>query len=71
VIYEATIHDQLLVARIINLAHRCGCGFRSVEAYAEAPTTRVRFEFTGSDRSLRLLRTQVDKLMTYDFGISA
>jgi hypothetical protein len=70
-IYEATIHDQRLVARIINLAHRCGCGYRSVEAYADAPTTRVRFEFSGSDDALRLLRTQVDKLMTYDFGMTA
>jgi acetolactate synthase regulatory subunit len=71
VIYEATIHDQTLVARIINLAQRCGCRFRSIEAHADAPTTRVRFEFEGSDRALRLLRTQVDKLMTYDFGMTA
>ena len=70
-IYEATIHDQRLVARIINLAHRCGCAYRSIEARTETPTTRVRCEFDGTDDALRLLRTQVDKLMTYDFGMTA
>ena len=70
-IYETTVHDQRLVARIINLAHRCGCAYRSLEAHAEDPMTRVRFEFSGPDDALRLLRTQVDKLMTYDFGMTA
>ena len=70
-IYETTMRDQRLVAKIINLAHRCGCGYRSVEAYSDDPQTRVRFEFDGTENALRLLRTQVDKLMSYDCEVPA
>ena len=70
-IYETTMRDQRLVAKIINLAHRCGCGYRSVEAYSGEPDTRVRFVFDGTENALRLLRTQVDKLMTYDCETTA
>lgn len=63
---ETVVADPRLVARIVNLATRCGCGYRSLEARVEAGATRMRFEFEGTADALRLLDAQIAKLVAVD-----
>ena len=66
---DATVNDPRLVARIVNLAERCGCRYRSISAQAGDDTaTHMRFEFAGTDEALRRLDAQIGRLIAIDRG---
>lgn len=61
---EAVVDDQRLVARIVNLAARCGCRYTAIEARPnDERTTFLRFDFAGTADALRLLEAQVSRLI--------
>lgn len=64
---DATVNDPRLVARIVNLAERCGCRYRSISAQADDDTaTHLRFEFAGEAEALRRLEAQIARLVAVD-----
>jgi acetolactate synthase small subunit len=64
---EETVNDPRLVARIVNLAERCGCKYRSISAHAGDDTaTHMRFEFAGPAEALRRLEAQIARLVAVD-----
>jgi hypothetical protein len=64
---EETVNDPRLVARIVNLAERCGCRYRSINAESNDDlATRMRFEFDGDAESLRRLEAQIARLVAVD-----
>ncbi len=64
---DATVNDPRLVARIVNLAERCGCRYRSINAESNDDTaTRMRFEFAGETEALRRLEAQINRLVAVD-----
>jgi acetolactate synthase regulatory subunit len=64
---DATVNDPRLVARIVNLAERCGCRYRSIAAESNDDlATRLHFEFAGEAEALRRLEAQIAKLVAID-----
>jgi hypothetical protein len=64
---EETVNDPRLVARIVNLAERCGCRYRSIAAQAGDDTaTHLLFEFAGPEEALRRLEAQIARLVAVD-----
>jgi hypothetical protein len=64
---EETVNDPRLVARIVNLAERCGCRYLSIAAQAGDDTaTHLRFEFAGESEALRRLEGQIARLVAID-----
>jgi hypothetical protein len=64
---EATVNDPRLVARIVNLAERCGCRYRSIAAESNDDlATHLRFEFVGDPEALRRLDAQIGRLIAID-----
>jgi acetolactate synthase small subunit len=64
---DATVNDPRLVARIVNLAERCGCRYRSISAESNDDlATHMRFEFAGEAEALRRLEAQIARLVAVD-----
>ncbi len=64
---DATVNDPRLVARIVNLAERCGCRYERIAAHAGDDTaTHMHFEFAGPAESLRRLEAQITRLIAVD-----
>jgi hypothetical protein len=64
---DAVVVDPRLIARIVHLAERCGCTYRSISANALASDrTHVRAEFLGPDEALRRLQAQIERLLAVD-----
>jgi hypothetical protein len=64
---EETVNDPRLVARIVNLAERCGCRYRSISAESNDDlATHLRFEFAGEAEALRRLESQIARLVAVD-----
>jgi len=64
---DETVNDPRLVARIVNLAERCGCRYRSISAESNDDlATRIRCEFSGEAESLRRLEAQIARLVAVD-----
>ncbi len=64
---EETVNDPRLVARIVNLAERCGCRYRSIAAEStDDLATHMRFDFTGNPEALRRLEAQIARLVAVD-----
>jgi hypothetical protein len=64
---EETVNDPRLVARIVNLAERCGCRYRSISAESNDDlATHLRFEFAGEAEALRRLGSQIARLVAVD-----
>jgi acetolactate synthase small subunit len=67
---DATVNDPRLVARIVNLAERCGCRYRSIAAESgDDLATHMRFEFAGEAEALRRLEAQIARLVAVDRAI--
>ncbi len=67
IVVEATVNDPRLVARIVNLAERCGCRYRSIAAESNDDlATHLRFEFVGDAEALRRLEAQIGRLIAID-----
>lgn len=64
--FATTVRDQRLLARFVNVAHRCGCRYGAVEARDGDGTTDVRFTFTGTPDALRRLAVQLERLVADD-----
>lgn len=61
---EAVVDDQRLVARIVNLAARCGCRYTSIEARPhDERATFLKVAFSGTTEALRLLEAQISRLI--------
>jgi lauroyl/myristoyl acyltransferase len=60
--------DARTLARIINLAERCRCTYTFVTAEYNGDLSyyHVHIELRGSDDSLRLLDSQIEKIIAYD-----
>ena len=58
--------DGRLLARIINLAHRFGCGYTHVQAQADGDKYAVTIDLDGPADSLRRLKLQLDKIVADD-----
>ncbi len=64
---EATVSDHRLVARIVLLAERCGCRYRSIAAESNDDlATYMQFEFAGESEALRRLEAQIARLVAVD-----
>jgi hypothetical protein len=64
---EATVSDHRLVARIVLLAERCGCRYRTISAEStDEPATHMNFEFAGESEALRRLEAQIARLVAVD-----
>jgi hypothetical protein len=64
---DETVNDPRLVARIVNLAERCGCRYRTIKAESNDDlATHIHFEFAGEAEALRRLEAQVARLVAVD-----
>ena len=65
--------DARTLARIINLAERCRCTCKlfSAEHYGDVCSYQVNIEVHGSDEALRLLDSQLDRILAYEGEVSA
>jgi hypothetical protein len=68
-----TTRDARMLARIINLADRCGClcTLLSAEHHGDMSHYQVSIELQGSDEALRLLESQLDRILAYERELSA
>lgn len=56
--------DGRLVARIIALAHRFGCGYTRVDVrMRDGDVYDAQIDFTGAQEQLRRLEAQITKLL--------
>ncbi len=63
---QLRMNDGRLLARIINLAHRFGCGYTHVRAQADGQSYALTIELNGPEDSLRRLWLQLDKIVADD-----
>jgi hypothetical protein len=61
------------LGRIVNLAERCRCEFTllSAEHRGERSDYQVTIEMQGSDEALRLLDSQLTRILAYERELSA
>ena len=68
-----TISDARSLARIVNLAERCRCSytFLTAEHQGDSNYYQVVIDLQGSDTALRLLDSQLNRVLAYDQEESA
>ena len=68
-----TTGDARMVARILNLAERCRCRctFVTAEHQGDQSYYHVSIEFEGADDALRLLDSQLNRILAYEKELSA
>jgi len=68
-----TLADARTLARIVNLAERCRCRytFISAEHHGDTSYYHVIVELEGADEALRLLDSQLQRVLAYDEEKSA
>ncbi len=65
-IENVQMRDPRMVARIVNLALRCNCGYREMSVVERDGMYEARFSFTGDSESLRRLKGQLDRAVADD-----
>lgn len=60
------MHDQRLLARIINVAHRYGCAYERLESTNNGGTWTATIDLSGPAESLRRLNLHIAKLLHDD-----
>jgi hypothetical protein len=60
------MNDSRLLARILNLAHRFGCGYTKLEAEYDGSRYVATLNLTGDADALRRLDAQIAKLLDDD-----
>ncbi len=65
-IEELRMRDPRMVARIINLALRCNCGYREMSVVERDGMYDARITFTGEGEALRKLKGQLDRAVADD-----
>lgn len=68
-----TISDARTLARIVNLAERCQCtySFLTAEHHGDSSYYQIVVNFEGTDEALRLLDSQLTRVLAYDEELSA
>ena len=68
-----TINDARTLARIINLAERCRCTYTAISAehHGDSSYYHVVVTLSGAEDALRLLDSQLTRLLAYDQEIPA
>ena len=68
-----TVAEARSLARIVNLADRCRCSFTflTAEHHGDSSYYRVVVDLQGSDDALRLLDSQLNRMLAYDEDIFA
>jgi hypothetical protein len=61
-----TMQDGRLIARIISLMHRFGCGYSRIDVRAGPDGYDTTIDFTGSPETLGKLDAQIHKLLSDD-----
>jgi len=60
------MRDPRLLARIINVAHRYGCGYERLESTYTGGTWTARLDLSGPADALRRLDLHIAKLLHDD-----
>ena len=60
------MHDPRLLARILNVAHRFGCGYTRLESSYTGGTYVARIDLEGDADALRRLDLHIAKLLHDD-----
>ena len=61
-----SMNDGRLLARVIQLAHRFGCTYTTVQATQHGTAYRANLAFDGPEEALRRLEAQITKLLNDD-----